>query len=208
MSIRLDPRRLTLLKQLAAEQDMRPGELVTQWVSERVDAARTAGGGAVSAPPPSALAQLTARVDQLAQRLDALTRAEPATPPRAETSKPSDTATADTAEKLPQPKRRGRTAKSENDAKVEATDTDAPPAETNGGGERVALHDEIIAVLSERGPLTATDLAEAISRRGRYSAPRSGKPLDATTVSSRVSNPAYRSRFRRADGKIALADTE
>src|ERR1700752_4315984 len=43
MSIRLDPRRLGTLKQLAAEADMRPGDLVRQRVEERIDAAR---GGA------------------------------------------------------------------------------------------------------------------------------------------------------------------
>ena len=40
MSIRLDPRRLGTLKQLAAEADMRPGDLVRTWVEERIDAAR------------------------------------------------------------------------------------------------------------------------------------------------------------------------
>ncbi len=43
MSIRLDPRRLGTLKQLAAEADVRPGDLVRQWVEERIDAVR---GGA------------------------------------------------------------------------------------------------------------------------------------------------------------------
>ena len=37
MSIRLDPRRLGLLKQLAAEKDLRPGDLVRSWVEERID---------------------------------------------------------------------------------------------------------------------------------------------------------------------------
>ena len=40
MSIRLDPRRLGTLKQLAAEAGVRPGDLVRQWVEERIDASR------------------------------------------------------------------------------------------------------------------------------------------------------------------------
>src|SRR5699024_7087858 len=46
-------------------------------------------------------------------------------------------------------------------------------------GERVGLHDEISAVIAERGPMTAAEIAEAIAARGRYVAPRSTKPLDA-----------------------------
>ena len=87
----------------------------------------------------------------------------------------------------PKPKRRGRVS--------------AAPS-----SERVALHDEMIAVIRERGPLPAGELAVAIIERGRYAAPRSGKALDAKTVSQRVSNPTYRARFVRRDGKIALAD--
>ena len=56
--------------------------------------------------------------------------------------------------------------------------------------------------------MTPADLASAITERGRYSPPRSGKALDATTVSARVSNPTYRGRFKRRDGRIGLADSE
>jgi hypothetical protein len=49
MSIRLDPRRVSTLKQLAAEAGVRPGDLVRQWVEERLDAAR--GGASVPASP-------------------------------------------------------------------------------------------------------------------------------------------------------------
>jgi hypothetical protein len=73
-------------------------------------------------------------------------------------------------------------------------------------GEKVALHDEMIAVLRERGPLTAAELAAAVLERGRYAPPRSTKPLDAAMVSQRVSNPTYRSRFTRAEGRIGLAE--
>ena len=58
----------------------------------------------------------------------------------------------------------------------------------------------MIAVIGERGPLSAADLAQAIAERGRYVPPRSGKPLDAAMVSQRVSNPTYRSRFTALRG--------
>jgi hypothetical protein len=64
----------------------------------------------------------------------------------------------------------------------------------------------MIAVIGERGPLSAADLAQAIAERGRYLPPRSGKPLDAAMVSQRVSNPTYRSRFTRSEGRIGLAE--
>src|ERR671915_115577 len=51
MSLRLDPRRLQLLKQLAAESGMRPGELVLLWVQERIDAERAGGFAGAAAPP-------------------------------------------------------------------------------------------------------------------------------------------------------------
>jgi hypothetical protein len=54
--------------------------------------------------------------------------------------------------------------------------------------------------------MTAGELATAIVERGRYSAPRSAKPLDAATVSARVSNPIYRPRFVRNEGRISLAN--
>ena len=75
-------------------------------------------------------------------------------------------------------------------------------------GPRVALHDEIIAVIEERGPSSAAEIAAAIAERGRYTPPRSGKGLNAATVNSRVSNPAYRDRFRRQDGRIGLAGND
>src|SRR5574338_20042 len=49
MAIRLDPRRLSLLKELAGEQGMRPGELVTEWIQERLDAERAGGAAATGA---------------------------------------------------------------------------------------------------------------------------------------------------------------
>lgn len=101
------------------------------------------------------------------------------------------------AEAAPPAKRRGRP------PKARATGTGSAPA-----APRVPLHDEIAAVITERGPLTAGEIAAAIVERGRYSAPRSAKPLDAATVSARVSNPIYRSRFVRNEGRISLASRE
>jgi hypothetical protein len=186
MSIRLDPRRLAALKLLAADGGLRPGELVTKWVEERLDAARAgappAGPAAAAQLPPAALAELIARVDELARRVDALSQTRPI--PTAEDARPATPA--------PPAKRRGRPPKAKSAAKAPA-------------GPRVALHDEIAAVITERGPMTAGELASAIVERGRYSAPRSAKPLDAATVSARVSNPIYRPRFVRNKGRISLA---
>ena len=177
MSIRLDPRRLGALKLLAAEAGIRPGELVTRWVEERLDAARS------GAPAPivdgDAMAALAARVDELARRLDQLTATATAEPM-------GETAA------VPVKRGPGRPRKS-------------PPASTRKGGPKIALHDEIIAVIRELGPQTASELASAIVARGRYQVPRSGKPLDAATVNARVSNPTYRGRFVRREHRIGLA---
>jgi hypothetical protein len=193
MSIRLDPRRLSALKLLAAEAGVRPGELVTSWVEERLDAAR-AGKSAAAAAAPAALAELSKRVDELARRLDELAAASGATAPPVPRLEPAAPAAA-TEEAPPAKRRPGRPRK----APAAEPAVTAPP--------RVPLHEEIAAVIGERGPLTAGEIAMAIVERGRYSAPRSGKPLDAATVNSRVSNPAYRARFRRDGGRIGLAET-
>ncbi|HJP70129.1 MAG TPA: hypothetical protein VJ975_00215, partial [Candidatus Limnocylindria bacterium] len=80
------------------------------------------------------------------------------------------------------------------------------PAVAEPTGRRVPLHEEIASVISERGPMSASEIAQAILERGRYSPPRSDRPLDAATVNSRVSNPIYRARFRRDEGKIGLSE--
>jgi hypothetical protein len=178
MSIRLDPRRLAALKLLAAEAGVRPGELVTHWVEERLDAARAGGARPAPAGASQEMAQLSARIDELVRRVDAMAASAAAAPPAA-------------PETAPPPRRRGRPPKAR------------PAAATRA--RKVALHDEIVAVISERGPLTAAELASAIVERGRYAPPRSGKPLDAATVNSRVSNPTYRARFSRSGGRIGLA---
>jgi hypothetical protein len=179
MSIRLDPRRLGALKLLAAEAGVRPGELVTRWVEERLDSARS--GAAPASIAPDALATVIARVDELSRRLDAIA-ALPASAPGA---------AVDEEAAAPAPKRGpGRPRKT--------------PAEPKAR-PRIALHDEIAAVIAERGPQTAAELASAIAERGRYRPPRSAKPLDAATVNARVSNPTYRSRFVRRERRIGLA---
>lgn len=181
MSIRLDPRRLGSLKLLAAEAGIRPGELVTRWVEERLDAAR---GGAPAPSPsaaPDALASLAARVDELFRRLDQMTAAPAAESP---------------VEAAPAPTKRGP-------GRPRKTGVAAPRRKA---GPKVALHDEIIAVIGERGPQTAAELASAILERGNYQPPRSKKPLDAAQVNARVSNPTYRARFVRREHRIGLAE--
>lgn len=185
MSIRLDPRRLGVLKQLAAEANSRPGDLVRIWVEERLDAERrgqstVSGGGADLAGLVAALTQRVAALEQSARDVPSTTEVD---------AGGANDGGAKAATNGDKPKRRTRT-------KVTARPS----------GERVALHDEIIAVLTERGPLPAADIATAILERGRYAPPRSGKPLDAATVNARISNPTYRGRFTRSEGRIGLVE--
>ncbi len=190
MSIRLDPRRATALKHLAGEAGIRPGDLVRQWVEERIDARH----GGAEAPAPGA--PVMARLDELTARIAALE----ATAGRAPAT---DAAPVVDAEATGSPA-------------VETPAVEAAPARTRRrprtsataapGSPRVGLHDEMIAVITERGPLRAAELAQAIAERGRYAPPRSGKPLDAAMVSQRVSNPTYRARFTRSEGRIGLAE--
>ena len=215
MSIRLDPRRLNALKLLAGEAGLRPGELVTRWVEERLDAARP---GAVQAPTavpiaPDALSALATRVDELSARLDALTATAGTTvgetaPVVAEETltdaavkprrgRPRKAPEATPAVVVATKVRRGRPSK----AVAKATGRTAAAA----AGSKVALHDEIATIIAERGPQTAIELAAAIGERRIYLPPRSAKPLDAAAVNARVSNPKYRPRFARAGGRIGLA---
>jgi hypothetical protein len=199
MSIRLDPRRLSALKLLAAEAGVRPGELVTSWVEERIDAAR-AGKSVAAAAAPAALAELSKRVDELARRLDELALGGgPATNDSAPATNDSAPAPMAATAEAPARRRPGRPPKAP--APTEGA-SGAEPAAT----PRIPLHEEIAAVIGERGPLTAAEIATAIAERGRYKAPRSSKPLDAATVNSRVSNPAYRARFQRDGHRISLAN--
>jgi hypothetical protein len=199
MSIRLDPRRLAALKLLAAEAGVRPGELVTAWVEERLDAAR-AGTSVAAAAAPAALAELSRRVDELARRLDALAAGAPTSEPGARPDDAEAAADVSPAEQAPARRGPGRPRKSPAASKAPRA-----TAEADVAASRVPLHEEIAAVIAERGPLTAAELAGAIGERGRYHAPRSARPLDAATINSRVSNPAYRARFTREGGRIGLA---
>ncbi len=207
MSIRLDPRRLGALKLLAAEAGVRPGELVTRWVEERLDAARSGAAPSATTPSPIApdgLAALAARVEELARRLDRMTAPAEAAPATADAAPSSSEA--------PAKRGRGRPRKVAGDAPAVAVKArarratrKAPPKAKAGAADKVALHDEIAAVITERGPQTAAELAGAIVERGLYHAPRSAKPLDAAAVNARVSNPIYRGRFVRRERRIGLA---
>jgi hypothetical protein len=190
MSIRLDPRRVGTLKQLAADAGVRPGDLVRQWVEERLDAARQ------GVATPAAAQDLASRLSELAERVAALEAASGSTPAPAVAAPVPTEAPADVSEAIPEPP-----AADEAPRRASRQRVSAKPAT-----ERVALHDEMIAVLSERGPMTAAELAAAVAERGRYAPPRSGKPLDAAMISQRVSNPVYRSRFTRNEGRIGLAE--
>jgi hypothetical protein len=193
MSIRLDPRRLGTLKQLAAEADMRPGDLVRTWVEERIDAARH------GVATPEAAQDLASRLAALAERVAALEASGgPAPADAAVADAPAPDAESTTVEEATPP--------SEEPA-AKARRPSAKRVSAAPAGERVALHEEMIAVLAERGPMTAADLAVAVSERGRCAPPRSGKQIDAAMISQRVSNPAYRSRFTRNEGRIGLAES-
>lgn len=208
MSIRLDPRRLGTLKHLAGEAGVRPGDLVRQWVEERIDASRTGAGG-------RSLAEI---VESLVERVSTLEASLGLSPDEPATASGDAEPTPET---VPQPDVAPAEPVAAETADAPDAAADAPAKESEAGPtatarrrtavsaaprERVALHDEMIAVLRERGPMTAGDLAAAVSERGRYAPPRSGKPLSAAMVSQRVSNPTYRSRFVRAEGRIGLAE--
>jgi hypothetical protein len=219
MSIRLDPRRVGVLKRLAGETGMRPGDLVRQWVEERLDAARQ------GIDTPDAAKQLTAQLAELAERVASLEaaagvtapalkepEAEPDTQPEIEPTEaagePEGTPAIDqVAEQESREEGQPEPAAEQETAPEAAPRKRAKRVAASPSGPRVALHDEMIAVLAERGPLPAGELAAAVAERGRYQPPRSGKPLDAAMVSQRVSNPVYRARFTRNEGRIGLAQT-
>ncbi len=202
MAIRVDPRRLGLLKELAAGEGLRPGQLVQRWVEERLDAERAGQplaqpeGASRFAELEATVASLVTQVAELAARTAAPTQSAgdlPAAGPPPET--PSQ----------PAPRRRGRPRKADKTTEAPAAAAPAATAHATTGG-RVALHDEIIAVIGEKGPSTAAEIADAIHDRGLYHAPRSNRPLDAAMVNGRVSNPVYRARFVRSGRRIGLAE--
>ena len=70
----------------------------------------------------------------------------------------------------------------------------------------MALHDEIAAVIAERGPQTAAELAGAIAERGALPRARAARSRSTRPqVNARVSNPTYRGRFVRREHRIGLA---
>lgn len=210
MSIRLDPRRVGVLKRLAGETGMRPGDLVRQWVEERLDAARQ------GIETPDAARQLTEQLAELAGRVAALEaatgmepRVEAVPEPRVEAvpePAPEPAAAEAGEEEAPETKADEPRPTEEITAPEATPRKRAARVTASPSGPRVALHDEMIAVLAERGPMSAAELAAAVAERGRYQPPRSGKPLDAAMVSQRVSNPVYRGRFTRNEGRIGLAE--
>ncbi|MEO8510432.1 MAG: hypothetical protein ABI534_04240 [Chloroflexota bacterium] len=159
---------------------------------EAVPPKAVAAPAPVEAPPAAEAAPAPSEAPPAAEA--ALVPAEAPTP--AAQPEPEPTTAAEAAPAARESRRRS----------TPAPRTPSPRATAATQGERVGLHDEIAAVIGERGPMTAADLAVAIAERGRYMAPRSTKPLDAATVNSRVSNPAYRGRFTRSDGRIGLTD--
>lgn len=164
---------------------MRPGDLVRTWVEERIDGERATPGGPSLADQ---LAALVARVEALERAGGGADLGETAGPATA-ASEPTESAPAEApAVETPAKQRR------------------APRKASAKPRDKVALHDEMIAVLAERGPMTAADLASAVVERDRYHPPRSGKPIDAAMISQRVSNPTYRARFTRDSGRIGLAE--
>ena len=70
MAIRVDPRRLSLLKELAAAEGLRPGQLVQRWVEERLDAERTGQPAAGVASSDSRVAALETAPSALAAQID------------------------------------------------------------------------------------------------------------------------------------------
>lgn len=90
MSIRLDPRRLGYLKQLAAEAGVRPGDLVRQWVEERIEAERGGAPGPATSGLADRFAELLERVTALEIAAGITSEPAPAPTPRAEALGPLD----------------------------------------------------------------------------------------------------------------------
>ena len=205
MSIRLDPRRLSALKLLAAEAGVRPGELVTSWVEERLDAARP-GSRPPTQAAPDGIATLVVRLDELTRRVDALTATPTAAPAQAATVEPMAEAVIPVRRGPGRPRKTAPTAETAPPAKPQKRAARKAVKRVAGRKAKRPLHDEIAAVIADRGPQTAAELAAAIVERGNYAPPRSAKPLDAASVNARVSNPKYRPRFVRREGRIGLAE--
>jgi hypothetical protein len=87
-----------------------------------------------------------------------------------------------------------------------ASHAERRPAPARARRQAGALHEEIASVLSDNGaPMTVAEIAAEIRRRGRYTAPRSGRPITTELVSTRVANPHYRKLFARSGRLLSLA---
>ena len=159
MSIRLDPRRVNALKHLAGEAGVRPGDLVRQWVEERIDASRP---GAEATPAAQGGESLLSRLEALTARVAALETIDGGTATPAEPAPSREPAANRGQRRMPKPRRKGKKAS-------------AAPS-----GERVALHDEMIAIIRERGPM-----------RGRRPCRRDrrARPLPACRAAASRSTP-------------------
>lgn len=77
---------------------------------------------------------------------------------------------------------------------------------TSRGRVRGGLHDEIVAVLKATNkPMTVSEIASQIRARGRYTSPRTGRPIGTESISTRVANPNYRNLFKRTGRLLTLA---
>lgn len=89
--------------------------------------------------------------------------------------------------------------------------TETPAASRTAPGSFMAtgeapLHEEIDAVLMQAGrPLTTTEIADGILRRGRYRARKRG-PVTAGIVRGRVIHPRYRQRYTRSGRLVGLRE--
>lgn len=185
LAIPLTRQEIARLDMVAAQRGLSTGTLVRSWIDAGFGFSGLGTGPSQDAAD-SDLAQLRRQVSELAERLgtiESALRAGAHPAPATNGSSTPDAANGHDGRRRAGSKRARR-----------------------GAGRRgPGLHDEIVAVLAESDqPMKASAIAEAIRRRGRYQAPRSGKGISGAMVSSRVSNPAYRDLFRRADRKIAL----
>lgn len=74
---------------------------------------------------------------------------------------------------------------------------------------RTSLHQEILDVLhASDKPMSVSEIASEIRRRGAYLPPRSTQEISAAVVSRRLSNPQYSPLFERDGRKVSPAKTE
>ena len=149
--------------------------------------------------------QLADALNTVAQRLDRLIELTEQTNELLRSTRSTDRAAARPAiggagQPAAAPRPRGRRGRQPSDGRQRS-----PRSGPVGRGP--GLHDAIEAVLREaQAPLTTAEIAQRINDRRLFVPPRSGKPLSSSQVNSRIANPHYRDRFRRVEGRVALAD--